>query len=71
MLATLSSVYTETYHIETAEEMKKAWLTGKEKIGISAGASTPDNIIVATYNKIIDWFGDLPKAVNVADIPVH
>ncbi|MBN2829151.1 MAG: 4-hydroxy-3-methylbut-2-enyl diphosphate reductase [Candidatus Cloacimonetes bacterium] len=71
MLAKLSSPYAETYHIETAEELQKDWFTGKEKIGISAGASTPDNIIVATYNKIIDWFGDLPKAANVADIPVH
>ncbi|MDP8232525.1 MAG: 4-hydroxy-3-methylbut-2-enyl diphosphate reductase [Candidatus Zophobacter franzmannii] len=71
MLAKLSSEHAETYHIETADEMKKEWFAKKEKIGISAGASTPDNIIVAIYNRIIDWFGGLTKAVNVADIPVH
>ncbi len=36
---------TRTYHIETADEIKKHWLTGKKLIGITAGASTPDWII--------------------------
>jgi (E)-4-hydroxy-3-methyl-but-2-enyl pyrophosphate reductase len=33
------------YHIETAEEISESWLEGKETIGITAGASTPDWII--------------------------
>jgi len=33
------------YHIETAEEIKKDWLSGFEKVGVTAGASTPDWII--------------------------
>ena len=32
----------ETYHIERAEELDPSWLQGKEKVGITAGASTPD-----------------------------
>jgi 4-hydroxy-3-methylbut-2-enyl diphosphate reductase len=35
----------ETYHIETADEIDAAWLQGKEKVGVTAGASTPDFII--------------------------
>jgi 4-hydroxy-3-methylbut-2-en-1-yl diphosphate reductase len=35
----------ETYHIETAGEIKPAWLEGHEKVGVTAGASTPDFII--------------------------
>jgi 4-hydroxy-3-methylbut-2-enyl diphosphate reductase len=35
----------ETYHIETAEEIETAWLQGKERVGVTAGASTPDFII--------------------------
>lgn len=35
----------ETYHIETAQDINLAWLKDKEKIGISAGASTsPESI---------------------------
>ncbi|HEX5370945.1 MAG TPA: 4-hydroxy-3-methylbut-2-enyl diphosphate reductase [Dehalococcoidia bacterium] len=34
-----------THHIETAEEIDAAWLKGHERVGVTAGASTPDFII--------------------------
>lgn len=34
-----------THHIEEKYELKKEWFKGKSKIGVSAGASTPDWII--------------------------
>jgi (E)-4-hydroxy-3-methyl-but-2-enyl pyrophosphate reductase len=36
---------TKTYHIETVDELKLTWLKNAKKIGIAAGASTPDWII--------------------------
>ncbi|MFQ6117170.1 MAG: bifunctional 4-hydroxy-3-methylbut-2-enyl diphosphate reductase/30S ribosomal protein S1, partial [Candidatus Bipolaricaulia bacterium] len=33
---------TETHHIEDAAEIEPGWLLGKERIGVTAGASTPD-----------------------------
>jgi len=44
-LAEVSSRIKTTYHIETAAELKKEWFEGVKKVGISAGASTPDFII--------------------------
>ncbi|MEZ0323335.1 MAG: 4-hydroxy-3-methylbut-2-enyl diphosphate reductase [Hydrogenothermaceae bacterium] len=41
-----------TYHIETADELKEEWFEGKENIGVSAGASTPDWIINEVVEKI-------------------
>ena len=35
----------ETHHIERASEIAPAWLKGKETIGVTAGASTPDESI--------------------------
>ena len=35
----------ETYHIETADEIDAAWLAGHDKVGVTAGASTPDFVI--------------------------
>ncbi|MGB9839610.1 bifunctional 4-hydroxy-3-methylbut-2-enyl diphosphate reductase/30S ribosomal protein S1 [Thermovenabulum sp.] len=40
------------YHIETAEEIKKEWFKEKDKVGITAGASTPDWIIKEVVNKM-------------------
>lgn len=46
-LAEIASQYTTCYLIEDASELKGEWLTGKERIGISAGASTPARSIEA------------------------
>ena len=46
-----------TYHIETSDEIKQDWLEGKEKIGITAGASTPDWIIKDVEKRIRDIGG--------------
>jgi 4-hydroxy-3-methylbut-2-enyl diphosphate reductase len=35
----------ETYHIETADEIDPAWLTDQDRVGVTAGASTPDFVI--------------------------
>src|SRR3990172_8773787 len=35
----------ETYHIETADEVRAEWLAGHEWVGVTAGASTPDLVI--------------------------
>ena len=45
-LAELCSALVETHHIETAQEIDPKWLGGKaERVGITAGASTPDEVI--------------------------
>lgn len=50
-LAQLCAKLCRTYHIETAEELQPAWFDNIEKIGITAGASTPDWIIKEVYKK--------------------
>ena len=40
-----SNTGTPTYHIETAEDIEWSWLENINKIGITAGASTPDWLI--------------------------
>ncbi len=70
MLATLSSAYTKTYHIETAEEICSQWFENTPFIGLTAGASTPDWIIIDVYNKIIEIVGNNSNfAKCVEEIP--
>ena len=35
----------ETHHIETAADMDTTWLRGRRRVGITAGASTPDDVV--------------------------
>ncbi len=46
------SLNPNSYHIETPEELKREWFEGAQKIGLTAGASTPDWIIQAVVDRI-------------------
>lgn len=57
-LATLCrSLSVPTYHIETAAELKQRNFTGVSRVGITAGASTPDWIIKDVKRRIEDMGG--------------
>jgi len=47
----------ETYHVESEKDLKKNWFKDKEKVGISAGASTPEYVIENVVKKI-NLFGE-------------
>lgn len=42
----------ETWHIETAEELDPAWFVGVQKVGVTAGASTPRWLIDEVVTRI-------------------
>ena len=44
-LAETCAAVVETHHVETADEIDQTWFAGKEKAGLTAGASTPDSVI--------------------------
>jgi len=35
----------EAYLVDSAEELQAAWLEGKRRVGVSAGASAPENLV--------------------------
>ena len=46
------SMSVRTYHIETETEIDPSWFRGVKKVGITAGASTPEWIIAEVKNRI-------------------
>ena len=48
----LCSTVADTHQIETAKDIKPAWLKGKTKIGVTAGASTDDETIDEVMAKL-------------------
>ena len=46
------SLNENSYHIETADELREEWFEGVKRVGITAGASTPDWIIEEVRSKI-------------------
>jgi 4-hydroxy-3-methylbut-2-en-1-yl diphosphate reductase len=51
------SLQVKTFHIETAGEIEDGWFTGSKKVGITAGASTPDWLISEVEKRIRDIGG--------------
>ena len=51
-LAEVCSPMVETHLIETAAEIERDWLSGKQNIGVTAGASTPDEAIEEVVRKL-------------------
>ena len=52
LAAICKEIQPRTYHIETAHEFRPGWLAGRERIGLTAGASTPSWIIKEVGEKI-------------------
>ncbi|MFQ5910773.1 MAG: hypothetical protein ACE5IJ_08670 [Thermoplasmata archaeon] len=42
----------ETYHIESADEIQSEWVVGKQHVGVTAGASTPDSLIDTVVERL-------------------
>ncbi len=47
----------KTYHVETASEIEDDWFDGAKKVGVTAGASTPDWIIREVEKRLRDIGG--------------
>lgn len=52
------SLAVRTYHIETDRELRREWFAGAQKVGITAGASTPDWIISKVEKRIRNIGGE-------------
>lgn len=42
----------ETYHVESAGDIQPEWLAGHERVGVTAGASTPDDAVDAVVARL-------------------
>ena len=48
---------TPTYHIETADELDPTWIANASRVGVTAGASTPDWIVEAVAARLREMGG--------------
>lgn len=53
-LAAICSESTDTYLVESADELEENWFTKAKVAGLTAGASTPDWIIEEVYKKMTE-----------------
>lgn len=51
-LTRLCSPLTETRQVETPQDLNPRWLAGRERIGVTSGTSTPDEVVEAVMTQI-------------------
>ena len=47
-----SEIQPQTHHIETAQQLDPAWFVGVQRVGVTAGASTPKWLIDEVIERI-------------------
>jgi 4-hydroxy-3-methylbut-2-enyl diphosphate reductase len=58
----------ESYHIERPEDIQPEWLKGKTTVGVTAGASTPDQVIQQVVDTIATFgFAPPPGGIRAVD----
>ncbi len=66
-LAKICSKECSTYHIEHSDELQKEWFKGADKVGVTAGASTPDRIIEEVVEKMVEINEEMEKKEEQAE----
>ena len=56
---TCTNFCANVYHIQSPDDIQITWLDNAKKLGITAGTSTPDELINAVENKVKNIIGKL------------
>lgn len=49
------------YQIDTAADLDRRWLEGREMIGITAGASAPEILVRGVVDQLVEWGAERPE----------
>ncbi|MCP9759032.1 4-hydroxy-3-methylbut-2-enyl diphosphate reductase [Aquitalea sp. S1-19] len=64
----------EAYMVDNATELKQAWFAGKERVGVTAGASAPEVLVAAVIEAIraqgLDVVEELPGVEEKISFPL-
>ncbi len=54
----------EAHLLDRAEDIDPAWLTGKQRIGVTAGASAPEVLVQEVIDRLVSLGADAPVEVQ-------
>ena len=55
---------TPAYLIDNADEIKREWLQGKQRIGVTAGASAPEVLVEQVIDRLRQWGADTVNEIQ-------
>jgi 4-hydroxy-3-methylbut-2-enyl diphosphate reductase len=52
------------YLVDTADQLQQEWIAGKDIVGVTAGASAPENLVQAVVNRLQEWDGKVATELS-------
>jgi 4-hydroxy-3-methylbut-2-enyl diphosphate reductase len=55
---------TPAYLIDSANDIRREWLTGKASVGVTAGASAPEELVAKVITRLKEWGGSTAEEMS-------
>lgn len=49
------------YLIDGPEDLQESWFSGKQTVGLTAGASAPENLVSSVVDRLVSWGATAPR----------
>lgn len=59
------------YLIDSAAEIQADWVQGKQRVGVTAGASAPEILVQQVIDKLKSWGGTQPEELSGREETIH
>ena len=69
LVATCQQLCDRVYHVQTAADLSEAWFQPDDTVGLTAGTSTPDDVVDAVEHRIRDLADSASEAGKLVDVP--
>jgi 4-hydroxy-3-methylbut-2-enyl diphosphate reductase len=55
---------TPAYLIDSADDIRRGWLNGKKSVGVTAGASAPEELVAEVITRLKEWGGSTAEEMS-------
>ncbi|MFT3905811.1 MAG: 4-hydroxy-3-methylbut-2-enyl diphosphate reductase [Steroidobacteraceae bacterium] len=52
------------YLVDGAEDLQRDWFTGRNSVGLTAGASAPETLVRQVINRLVEWGARAPEELH-------
>ena len=52
------------YLVDGAADLQRAWFEGRRAVGVTAGASAPESLVLQVVERLREWGGEMPRELG-------
>jgi len=71
LVRTCAQYCSRVHHVQTAEDLRTEWFSGAEAVGVTAGTSTPDVLVVAVEQWLAAFAASLAARRDCPSVPAE